>query len=193
MGDRRIIVAYTGDEVTAYIDVSEFSIHQGNFGTEEEFMARKSQNTVTATTGATGETGQSVATNVATMPAEPREKKAKPLPSAADAPEWDQYPELRELGFADLVAKRLDLKSEIDFRAARLKDLDIEIQSLLAVAGTEKVTWEGRPVQMIHSRSGSRIVAEKLLLAGVAASVISDATEQGKEYSYLLVGKVGKQ
>lgn len=108
------------------------------------------------------------------------------------SPAWDQYPELVGLEFDQLVAKRVDLKSEIDFRTAKLKDLDVEIQSQMAVAGTEKVSWEGRPVQVVHSRSGSKIVAEKLLLAGVAASTIAGATEEGKPYSYLLVGRPTK-
>jgi len=59
----------------------------------------------------------------------------------------------------------------------------------LAVAGTEKVTWEDRPVQIVHSTSGSKIVAEKLLMHGVSPDVIADSTVPGKEYQYILVGK----
>lgn len=121
--------------------------------------------------------------------------KGKPTHYLAEglSPQWDQYPELVGLEFDQIIAKRVDLKAEIDFRTKKLKEMDEEIQSQLAVAGTEKVTWEGRPVQVVHSRSGSKIVAEKLLLAGVAASTIAEATEEGKPYQYLLVGRPGKQ
>ena len=48
--------------------------------------------------------------------------KGKPTHFLAEglAPEWDQYPELVGIEFDQLVAKRVDLKSEIDFRTKRL-------------------------------------------------------------------------
>jgi hypothetical protein len=104
-------------------------------------------------------------------------------------PVWTEYRELKQLGFGDLVEKRTRIKDEIDFRKKKMDELDQEIAAALMVAGTEKVTWEDRPVQIVHSRSGSKIVPEKLLEYGVSASVIRDSTVPGKEYQYVLVGK----
>ena len=125
--------------------------------------------------------------------------QSKPRPAARPAAtlpdvvlRWDAYPELVTLGFASLVEKRTLLKDEMEFRKKKIDEIDVEIQAALAVAGTEKVVWEDRPVQVVHSRSGSKIVAEKLLMAGVPAQTIADATEEGKPYQYVLVGKPGK-
>jgi hypothetical protein len=104
-------------------------------------------------------------------------------------PSWDSYDILRDLKFGSLVEKRTQIKEEMDFRKQRLEEIDKEIQAYMTVAGTEKVTWDNRPVTIVHSRSGSKIVAEKLLMAGVAAQTIADATEEGKPYEYILVGK----
>jgi hypothetical protein len=104
-------------------------------------------------------------------------------------PDWDQLPELKELSFDELAEKRQKLYDEIEFRKSKMKELDEEISAALAVAGTEKVIWEGRPVQIVHSRSGSKIVGEKLLMLGVAADTIAQATEEGKPYEYVLFGR----
>lgn len=114
------------------------------------------------------------------------------LESLGIVPSWTEYKELRMLNFDDMVEKRTQIKDEIEFRKAKLDQLDDQIQAAMAVAGTEKVLWEDRPVQVVHSRSGSKIVAEKLLISGVSADVIAECTEAGKEYSYLLVGKPSK-
>lgn len=126
----------------------------------------------------------------------PRKSKAKSHQSVAASmakldivPDWDQLPELKELSFDELAEKRQKLYYEIEFRKSKMKELDEEISAALAVAGTEKVIWEGRPVQIVHSRSGSKIVGEKLLMLGVAADTIAQATEEGKPYEYVLFGR----
>lgn len=139
---------------------------------------------------------------VATMPKTPTAKKSKskqaaPLSGNTFAqldivPEWDQLPELVELDFADYAEARQKLKDEIEFRQKKLKEIDVEIMSRMAAAGTEKVMWEDRPVQIVHSNSGDRIRGEKLLMLGVPADTIAQATETGKPYEYLLFGKPAK-
>jgi hypothetical protein len=119
-------------------------------------------------------------------------KQAQTKMAPADTlniPAWSEYKELKQLHFDQLLNKRTDLKAEISFREGRLKELDVEIQSAMAVAGTEKVVWEDRPVQIVHSKGASKIVPEKLLERGVPADVIAESTVEGKGYSYLLVGK----
>jgi hypothetical protein len=108
-------------------------------------------------------------------------------------PVWESYPELVDMGFGALVEKRTQLKDEMEFRKKKIEEIDLEIQAYMTIAGAEKVTWEDRPVQVVHSRSGSKIVAEKLLMAGVAAQTIADATEEGKPYQYVLVGRVSSK
>lgn len=115
--------------------------------------------------------------------------KTTALESLGIVPAWSEFKELKQLGFDKLVETRVRLKDEIEFRTQKVKELDDEISAALAVSGAEKVLWEDRPVQIVHSRSGSKIVAERLLEHGVPASVIADSTEPGKEYQYLLVGK----
>lgn len=153
-------------------------------------MAEKNMNATGSETG----TGTGTETG---MEAGSGQRKKKSSPAAISdlgvVLGWDTYPELVQLNFGQLVERRTQLKDEIEFRKRKMDDLDQEIQALLAVAGTEKVTWEDRPVQIVHSKSGDKISAQKLLLAGVPAQTIADATEQGKAYSYLLVGKVSKQ
>ena len=134
----------------------------------------------------------------ATIPSAPKTKKSKQAAQPSGntfaqldiVPEWDQLPELVELDFADYAEARQKLKDEIEFRQKKLKEIDLEIMSLLAAAGTEKVMWEDRPVQIVHSNSGDRIRGEKLLMLGVPADTIAQATEPGKPYDYLLFGKV---
>jgi hypothetical protein len=118
-----------------------------------------------------------------------KQTKAATLESLGIVAEWSEYKELKQMKFAELLEARTRIKDEIEFRKAKLDKLDEEIQVAMMVAGTEKVNWEDRPVQIVHSRSGSKIVAEKLLMNGVSADVIAESTEPGKEYSYLLVGK----
>ena len=134
------------------------------------------------------------------MPKPPAGKKTKATkPSGATmeqlgiVPDWDQLPELVELDFDEYAERRQKLKDEIDFRQAKLKELDVEIMSRMAAAGTEKVIWEDRPVQIVHSNSGDRIKGEKLLMLGVPADTIAQATEPGKPYEYLLFGKPSKK
>lgn len=121
-------------------------------------------------------------------------KKAKQrnevLESLGLVPAWDSVGELRDLDFDKLVEKRTRLMDEIRFREEKRRELDEQIMAALAVSGVDKVTWEDRPVQIVNSRGASKIVPEKLLMHGVSADVIADSTEPGKEYSYLLVGKV---
>lgn len=104
-------------------------------------------------------------------------------------PEWSTIKELKQLHFGHLVEQRVQLRDEIAFRDAKVKDLDEEIQAALAVSGVEKVQWESRPVQIVHKEGSSRIVAEKLIMLGVDADTIAQATEKGKPSQYLLVGK----
>jgi hypothetical protein len=116
-------------------------------------------------------------------------KQVDALEKLGMVPEWKEVPELRQLHFGALVEKRTLLKDEIKFRESKVKELDEEIQAALAVSGVEKVIWEDRPVQIVESKSASKVVPEKLLLLGVPADTIAQATEPGKPYSYLLVGK----
>lgn len=149
-----------------------------------------------ATTTATRAKTQSKASPVVTK-AKSKIKQSHQSTGAAMAkldivPDWDQLPELKELDFDSMAERRQKLYDEIEFRKAKMKELDEEISAALAVAGTEKVIWQDRPVQIVHSRSGSKIVGEKLLMLGVPADTIAQATEEGKEYSYLLFGKSKK-
>lgn len=114
------------------------------------------------------------------------------LASLNIVPDWDQVEQLVELDFDRLTEERTKLMAEIAFREAKRKDLDEKIMSLLAVSGVEKVTWQDRPVQIVTSNSGARIKGEKLLLLGVPADTIAQATEPGREYQYLMVGKPEK-
>jgi len=104
-------------------------------------------------------------------------------------PKWDSLKELKQLRFGQMVEKRTQLMDEIKFREAKKGELDEEISAALAVAGVEKVEWEDRNVQIVHKAGARKIVAEKLLERGVDADVIAESTEEGKGYSYLLVGK----
>jgi hypothetical protein len=116
-------------------------------------------------------------------------QKAATFKDIGIVPVWSEFKELKQLGFDKLVETRTRIKDEIAFRTEKLKELDDEISAAMAVSGAEKVLWEDRPVQIVHSKSGDKIVAEKLLMAGVSADVIAASTEPGKPYSYLLVGK----
>lgn len=124
-----------------------------------------------------------------------RKSKPKPQPSGTSfaaldvVPEWSQLPELVELGFEALAEKRQKLDDEIKFRKSKMAEIDLEISAMLACAGTEKVTWQDRPVQIIHSNSGARVVPETLLMLGVPADTIAAATKEGKQYEYLSFGK----
>lgn len=107
--------------------------------------------------------------------------------------EWSRYAELKELAFGRLCEQRQRLDDEIKFREVNKKLLDEQIEAALAVAGVEKVTWEDRPVQIVHKSGSTKIVAEKLLEAGVPASTIAASTVTGNGYSYLLFGKAKKE
>jgi hypothetical protein len=119
-------------------------------------------------------------------------ERAEVLDSLGIVPKWDSVKELKQLHFDKLVERRTLLKSEIEFREAKVKDLDEEILAALAVGGVEKVEWEDRNVQIVTKRGASRVVPEKLLEHGVAADTIADCTVQGNEYSYLMIGKPKK-
>jgi len=143
---------------------------------------------------ATAQAARTAATkNKVVSAAKPVKKKAAPTGTTFEqldiVPQWDQLPELVELDFELLAEKRQKLHDEIKFRQTKLKELDEEIMSQLAAAGTEKVLWEDRPVQIVHSNSGPKIKGEILLMLGVPADTIAQATEPGKPYEYLLFGK----
>src|SRR5579864_6920484 len=105
------------------------------------------------------------ATPAKTTPKEKQTAKVGALETLGFVPEWSEYKELRQLKFDSLLEKRTQLRDEIKFREGKVKELDEEIEAALAVAGTEKVMWEDRPVSIVHSSSGAKIVAEKLLMA----------------------------
>lgn len=126
-------------------------------------------------------------------------KSRKPKAKTGDAyatlniiPDWAVVPELKQLRFADMVESHIRLTATKKECEDKIKKLQIEIEAALVASGLEKVTYDGRPVQVVNATSGARVVPEKLLVAGVAAETIAECTEPGKEYSYVLVGKQGK-
>jgi hypothetical protein len=131
-----------------------------------------------------------------------QKKTVSALETLGITPKWNTFAELKtykvegvdggkkRLSFDELCELRAKLYDEIQFRKERLEKVDEEIKMALAMAGVEKVEWEDRPVQLVTSHGGSRIVAEKLLELGVEADTVAQATVPGKEYDYVLFGKV---
>jgi hypothetical protein len=126
----------------------------------------------------------------------PAKKKAAVQEALADlgiVPKWEQFKELKQLGFARLCEKRQTLHDEIEFRKTKMAEIDEEIEAALGAAGTEKVIWEDRAVQIVTKEGSRKLSAQLLLNKGVEADVIAECTEQGKSYSYLLFGKPKKE
>lgn len=116
--------------------------------------------------------------------------------------EWNEHKELvsfrykpgqgTPMTFFDLCNQMEKLDTEIKFRESKLAEIKEQIDVALAVAGTEKVEWEGRPVQRITKRAASRVDAQLLLQHSVDPKVILACTVPGAEYSYIQMGKAKK-
>lgn len=119
----------------------------------------------------------------------PKPDKSTVFDSLNIVPDWDASQELKQLRFGDTVESYLRLKATKEECEAKMKALTVDIQAALTVAGLEKVRYEDRPVQIVNSNTGSKVVPEKLLAKGVSADLIAECTEPGKPYSYVLVGK----
>lgn len=129
-------------------------------------------------------------------------KLAAEIESVRPVPEWDQVADLKKyratvklkdgekkLNFEQLIDKFTDIKSEIKYREALLAGIKESIETALAVSGEDAVTAIGYKVAVIRKQGSRKIVAEKLLAAGVSAMVIAGATEQGKEITYVDIRK----
>lgn len=127
-------------------------------------------------------------------------KPSKPTNTAAAAkeelgivPAWTDFAQLKSLRFGVLCEKYQTLKDEVAFRKAKMDDLEAEIEAALIQAGTEKVAWEDRPVQIITKSGQKKIDGTKLLEQGVSPEQIVAATVEGEGYSYVLMGKAKKK
>jgi hypothetical protein len=121
-----------------------------------------------------------------------KENRGEVFESIGVIPEWNASQELQQLRF-DAICERLSrLQGQKKDLEEIIKRLQIDAEAALVTAGLEKVTWDGRTVQVVHSKSGSKVIVEKLVTMGVDPDLIAECTEPGKEYTYVLIGKPGK-
>lgn len=96
--------------------------------------------------------------------------------------------------FSQLVIQRQVAKQAEDAAKARREELDQQIEAMLLVGGDNapKVAVGNRyVVQRVTSRSASKLEGRRLLELGVSATVIKQATVEGKPYSYVMVKELG--
>jgi len=131
------------------------------------------------------------------------QKLANEIAQAAPIPEWDQIDELvemrhhvttttkvkgsfeRTLTFAQTVELYKALDAEVKSRETQMKELKEAVQAAVLVSGKDKVKCGDYRVTMVTKQGSKKIVAEKLLAAGVDALVIAKATEIGKSSQYV--------
>jgi len=115
--------------------------------------------------------------------------------------EWDAVPELKKfrqeiktkdgskhkMAFSDIVIAYRNLDSEIKFREEKKAELREALEAAMALADEQQVLAEGYKVSLVTRAGSKKIVPEKLLGLGVSAMVIAQATEQGKESTFITV------
>lgn len=106
-----------------------------------------------------------------------------------EAPMWDDIPELVELGwFRDKVTELIDLKRKKAEIEGQIKDVGLEVESGLAVAGAKRVRFgDNWCIEQAGGRSANRIDARLLAAQGVSPEAIAAATKPGRSYTYVQV------
>jgi hypothetical protein len=132
---------------------------------------------------------------------------AEEIQQSLPTPEWDSVTELKKfrspielkggekknLKFDELVVLYRTIKSEIDFREKRLKEIKEAVTAAMDVSGEEHVLCEGHPVDVIVKSGSKKISAEKLLSKGVSAFTIAECTLVSDEIRYVQIGKAKRE
>lgn len=106
---------------------------------------------------------------------------------------YDDFQYLLDNGFDEKVDLRFALSEKKKAIDSQLSELNLEIATMLTVAGADKVACDGLTVSMIEGRITKKIDGIKLVELGVSADTVQAATVESKGNPYVRVVKSRKE
>jgi len=107
--------------------------------------------------------------------------------------DFGEYNYLVENDFDELVGQRFNLAAKAKEIKSQLDRLNVEIATMLTVAGAQKVGCDGLTVSLIEGRITKKLDKLKLLELGVTAYIIEEATTESKGSPYIRVMESKKE
>jgi len=107
-------------------------------------------------------------------------------PKTAD---YSDFIYLLENDFDEMVELRSNLSAKVKEMTTQLKQLNVELATMLTVAGADKVGCEGYTVSLCEGRIIKKLNKLRLLELGVTAHIIEEATDESRGSPYIRVNK----
>ena len=107
--------------------------------------------------------------------------------------DYSEYTYLVENDFDTLATQRFNLAAKQKEIKGQLDRINIEMATMLTVAGVQKVGVEGLTVSLVEGRITKKLDKLKLLELGVTAYIIDEATTQSKGNPYIRVQESKKE
>jgi len=106
---------------------------------------------------------------------------------------YDDFTYLVDNSFDEKVDLRFSLSEKKKAIDSQLSELNIEIATMLTVAGADKVACDGLTVSMVEGRTTKKIDGIKLVELGVSVDTVKAATVESKGNPYVRVVKSKKE
>ncbi len=107
--------------------------------------------------------------------------------------QFEEYTYLVENDFDTLATQRYALAAKQKELKGQLDRINIEMATMLTVAGIDKVGVEGLTVSLVEGRITKKLNKLKLLNLGVTAFIIDEATDESKGNPYIRVQESKKE
>jgi hypothetical protein len=132
---------------------------------------------------------------------------ATEIEQSRPTPEWDSVPELKKFKqeliikggekkrftFDQLVSRYKEIDAEIKFRESKKAEVKEAIEAAMLLSDESSVLAEGYKVNLVTKQGNRKIVAEKLLGAGVSADVIARCTDVSAPSTYVSISRAKDQ
>lgn len=103
--------------------------------------------------------------------------------------DYSELTYLVENDFDEMVELRANLSAKAKEIKGQLSQLNLEMATMLTVAGTDKVGCEGYTVSLSEGRVTKKLNKLKLIELGVTAHIIEEATDVSMGNPYIKVTK----
>lgn len=102
---------------------------------------------------------------------------------------YDEFTYLVENDFNEMVSLRANLSAKAKEIKGQLDQLNVELATMLTVAGTDKVGCEGFTISLCEGRITRKLNKLRLIELGVTAHIIEEATDESKGNPYIRVNR----
>lgn len=117
-----------------------------------------------------------------------------PKPKASDLyPKWTDVDGLPEISFDTSIARRMEVKEQMESLEMELKELNISIEAELTARDLKGVKIGNYVVTRCNGRSAAKFSNAKAVELGLDADLVAECWVPGSEYTYIQIKHEGEK